>query len=249
MKELKSNPKRQAIQTLNGYSYQIWQSLLRWASLEEGEGLFLEGAEDIDLHGPSSVETIQVKEIAASGALTLRSPDVLEAIANFWQHQQQNPEVKITFRFLTTAERGSERPNPFGNVRGLDLWDRCKYPGSNLQALRDFLSGQQSLPAELRDFSNTGTDEQLHQRLLIPIEWDTGNKPQPFVENAVMRKVSGYGDRVFNLQHSESIKAIPRLLQHVFDTARQKDTRWLDATDFRQLFEEVITERVTRSEL
>ncbi len=249
MEELKSNPRRQAIHALKGYSYQIWQSLLCWVSLAEGEKLFLEGAEDIDFHGPSGIEAIQVKEIAASGSLTLRSPDVLEAIANFWQHQQQNPGETITFRFLTTAERGSERPNPFGNLSGLDLWDRCKYPGSDLQALRCFLSGQQSLSAELRDFSNTATDEQLRQRLLIPIGWDTGNKSQPFIEDMVERKVSTYGDRVFNLQHSESIKVVPCLLQHVFDTAKRKGTRCLEATDFWRIFEEAITERITKPEL
>ncbi len=249
MEELKSDPNRQAIHALQGYSYQIWQSLLRWVCLKEDERLFLEGAEDIDLHGPSGVETVQVKATDPSRTLTLRSPDILEAIANLWWHRQKNPDVKITFRFLTTAERGSERPNPFGKHKGLDLWDKCKYPGSNPQGLRDFLSGEQVLPADLRNFIKAATDEELRLQLLMPMEWDTGNQPQVYVEDAVTHKVSGYGDRIFGLQHSESIKVIPWLLRHVFDAARQKGSRWLDGTDFRRLFEEAITERIPKPEL
>ncbi len=247
MNELKSNPKRQANYTIDAYFHQIWHSLLRWIDLEEDEALFLEGAEDIDLHRSDEVSAIQVKKTLRP--LTLGSKDARDSIANFWQHKQQNPDVTVKFQFLTTAERGKERSKLFGEVKGLDLWDRCKHPGSNPKALRDFLSGQRRFPKELRDFIKTATDEQLRLELLIPFEWNTGGNPQSFVEDVVRRKVSGYGDRVFNLQHSESVKVIPRLLQHVFDTATQKDGRWLHAADFRWLFEEAITERITRPEL
>ncbi len=247
MNELKSDPKRQANYTIDAYVHQIWHSLLRWINLKEDEALFLEGAEDIDFYRSDKVEAIQIKKTLKP--LTLGSKDALESIANFWRHKRQNPGASIKFQFLTTADRGRERSKPFGELKGLDLWDNCKQQGSNPKALGDFLSRQQHLPKELRDFIKTATDEQLRLELLIPIEWNTGGNPQPFVEEAVRRKVSGYGDRVFDLQHSESVKTIPQLLQHVLDTARHKDSRWLYATDFRRLFEEAITERVTRPEL
>lgn len=119
MKELIGDPKRQAMYVLDGFSYQIWQSLLHWISLEEDEAVFLEGAEDIDHHKSDGVTMTSVK--AGAGTLTLRSKDVLETIANFWQNKHKNPTVKITLRFLSIAERGNERPNPFGNIKGLDL--------------------------------------------------------------------------------------------------------------------------------
>lgn len=108
--------------------------------------------------------------------MTLRSEDILETIANFWKHLQKNPGVKITVRFLSIAERGNERPNPFGNIKGLDLWDSCKHPGTNTQLLRNFLSAQEIFPQDLRVFISNATDGELRSRLLIPIEWDTGNK-------------------------------------------------------------------------
>lgn len=53
MNELIGDSKRQAVHTLEAYSYQVWQSLWRWLNLKESEALFLEGAEDIDFHGPN----------------------------------------------------------------------------------------------------------------------------------------------------------------------------------------------------
>ena len=248
MNQLVADKKRQAIHVLEGFSYQIWQSLFHWLSLSDGEALFLEGGEDIDRHkSDGTVETISVK--AGARTLTLRSNDILETIANFWQHRSNNPTVNITLRFLSIAERGSELPNPFGKVRGLDLWDRCKYPGTNTQQIRGFLSEQDKFPLDLRDLIRNGTDEDVRQWLLIPIVWDTGNKPHSVIKDAVERKVSSYGDRVFNLPDSESVKAIPHLLQHVFDIARQKKDRWLDPTDFRRLFQERTDVRITRYEL
>lgn len=152
MDSLSADPKRQAIPTLNGFSYQIWQSVLRWLSLREDEVIFLEGAEDIDILGPGHAETVQVKETSESGPVTLRTRDVLDAIAHFWQHSRANPDIAITFRFLTTAERGHEHPNPFGSVRDLDLWDSCKYPGKDVRLLKDFLAAQEILPQDLRAF-------------------------------------------------------------------------------------------------
>jgi hypothetical protein len=246
MNELISNPKRQANYTIDAYFHQIWHSLLRWIDLGEDEALFLEGAEDIDFYRSDDVTAIQIKKTPKP--LTLSSKDALESIANFWNHKRQNPGVTIKFQFVTTAERGMERSKPFGEVKGLDLWDSCKHQGSNPKTLKGFLSKQPRLPKNLRDFIKIATDEQLRLELLIPFEWNTGGNSQSFVEDVVRRKVSGYGDRL-NSPHSESVNAIPLLLQHVFDTARQKDSRWLYASDFRQLFQEAITERVPRPEL
>lgn len=250
MKPLESNPQRQAIPTLRGYSYQIWQSLLRWLELRENEDLFLEGAEDIDVLGPAGVaETVQIKETAESGAITLRSADVLEAINNFWEHQSKNPHTNIKFRFLTTSERGWERPKEFGKKRGLDFWDSCKREGIDNQPLRDFLFKQTALSDELREFIKDASDDDLRQKLLLRFEWDTGIKPQPFVEDVVRRKIVEYGDTVYRLPPSVSEKTISHLLRHVWEVVRRKDDRRLTREDFLTAFEEVTTERVPVHEL
>ena len=46
---LGSNKKRQAVDVLRGYIYQIWHSVHAWLGLSDEEILFLEGAEDFDI--------------------------------------------------------------------------------------------------------------------------------------------------------------------------------------------------------
>ncbi len=247
MNELISDPKRQASDTLDAYIYQIWQSLSCWISLGANEALFLEGAEDIDHHKPDGVKTIQVRR--ASKPRSLGSKDILEAIAHYWGHQKANRKITITYRFLTTAERGFEKWKPFRDVKGMDLWDQCKNPGTPTRQLRDYLSARQTLPSDLRDFIKDASDDQLREQLLNRIEWDTGNEPTTSLIKSVKREVEGYGNRALSLPHSESIKAIPQLLQHVLEIARQKGNRKLFGKDFRELFEEITNPRVSRDEL
>ncbi len=247
MGELISNRKRQAVPTLKGFTYQIWQSVLRWVSLDDTGVIFLEGAEDLDVLQPHQTETIQVKATAEN--ITLQSTAVQEAIVHYWQHQHANPNDVLYFRLLTTSERGRERGNPFGDRRGLDVWDSCKFAGSDCTALRSFLASQSYLPKDLRNFINDASDEELRQRLLTRIEWDTGAYELPYVEEAVIRCVSGYGERVFDLSQSESEKVVPHLLDYVWKTVIKENDRRLDRASFRRIFETVTNESVPKTVL
>jgi hypothetical protein len=122
---LRTDPARQATASLSGYASQIWRSVLIWLRLGDGERLYLEGAEDIDVvHGPVA-ETIQVK--ATKGNITLRSGDVVVAINNAWLNRQRNLDRPIRYRFLTTASIGMEQGDPIGlGIPGLVLWERAE---------------------------------------------------------------------------------------------------------------------------
>jgi hypothetical protein len=247
MEELISNKKRQAVPTLKGFTYQIWQSVLRWVSLDDTGVIFLEGAEDFDVLQPHHTETTQVKATAEN--ITLQSSAVQEAIVHYWQHQHANPDDVLYFRLLTTSERGRERGNPFGERRGLDVWDSCKFAGTDCSALRSFLTSQSSLPEDLRNLINSASNEEVRRRLLTRIEWDTGTKELPYVEEMVSRRVSGYGDRVFDLSQSESEKVVPHLLDHAWRTVIKENDRRLDLASFRRIFEKVISESVPKTVL
>jgi hypothetical protein len=78
-----------------------------------------------------------------------------------------------------------ERSNAFGEVTGIDHWDACKRTGTNLNSLRSFLNNLEALPEDLRNFIVNSSDEALRDQLLRPIEWDTENKAQPFVEDSI----------------------------------------------------------------
>jgi tetratricopeptide (TPR) repeat protein len=247
---LESDSARQAIPTLRGYSYQIWQSLLHWLELRENQQIYLEGAEDVDVLGPNDAEVVQVKETAESGSVTLRSEDILEAIENFWQHQKTNPGVEIYFRFLTTSDRGQERPAIIPKKRGLDIWDFCRKPKTDNKPLRKHLVAQQTtLSEDLREFIQKAKDADLRRKLLSRIEWDTGKKTQPYIEETVRRKVVEYGDRVYNLPPAESEKVTSHLLRFVWEVVRRKENRWLTKDDFLTEFQTATTSRITLHEL
>jgi hypothetical protein len=217
---LTGDPARQAVDSLKGYAYQVWQSLYRWLTLREDEILYLEGAEDLDILGPRRAETIQVKERRGSGSVTLQSEDILKAIAHFWELQARHSDLTIHFRFLTTAERGRERHAPFGDQGGLDYWDLCKRPGLDLHPLRQFLQNQDILPEALRAFIISADDATLRNQLIGRIEWDTENEPKEFIEDLITRKVIHYGQQHY-LPPSESEKVVPHLLKHVWEVICQ----------------------------
>jgi hypothetical protein len=106
---LANDPAREAVDSLCGYSYQMLRSIDAWLDLEEGQILFLEGAEDLDRIDPNAAVVEQVKDTTGSGNVTLRSANVVAALGNFWSHQERNSGAAIQFRYLTTSGIGKER--------------------------------------------------------------------------------------------------------------------------------------------
>src|SRR5262245_62322181 len=100
---LVGDKRRQATDSIRGYVYQAYQSVLAWMRLGGEEVLFLEGAEDFDVHSADEVTATKVKDTAGSGAVTLRSGDAVSAINNLWRHKQNTQGKTIRLRFLTNA--------------------------------------------------------------------------------------------------------------------------------------------------
>src|SRR5215213_9694514 len=246
---LQSDPKRQAMPSLRGFEYQIWQSVLQWVTLKPEQVLFLEGAEDFDLVSSGHAETVQVKDTAASGTVTLNSLAVIEAIVHFWEHHINNPSHVVLFRFLTSSCRGMERSNSFGGVRGLDHWDHCKHPDSTLAELRAFLLTKDGLPPGLTDFISNASASELRERLIRRITWDTGQGDHATIKEVIRRRVIGIGANLFSVPPYEAEKVVPHLFTHAFEVARDKSARRLDVTDFLELLQTHSTIRIGRSAL
>jgi hypothetical protein len=233
---LDGDSKRQAIHSLKGYAYQIWQSLYEWVSLDEGQSLCLEGAEDIDIMGPGIAETVQVKDIKQSGSVTLNSAEVLKAISHFWDHKKNNSGIQIRYRFLTTAERGKEQLSPFGEKKGLDYWDDCKHKETDLAILKEFLLTKDALSTDLRAFIQETDDDTLRSELISSIQWDTGNPERPYLEELIKTKLVHHGYRL-QIPPSESVKVLDALLKIVFEKASGESNRELTFPDFLIHFE------------
>jgi hypothetical protein len=109
-----SKPHRDAFATIAGFVYQVDVTILAWLNLQDKEVLELERGEDLDLIqqklGIEDVESRVLEQVKRrSGTLTLRTPDALEALANFCEHRSSNPLIRLSFRFVTTMQAGTEQ--------------------------------------------------------------------------------------------------------------------------------------------
>ncbi|MEK6301824.1 MAG: hypothetical protein AABO41_14025 [Acidobacteriota bacterium] len=245
---LRASPKRQAVPTLRGYAYQAWQSVLTWMTLTESETLFLEGAEDLDVVFGENAVTVQIKETARSRTLTLNSSDVAQAIAHFWEHCKKNPDRRISFHLISTSSRSREQGDPFGGERGLDLWDRCKRAGVDLSALRAFLSSSARLPDDLCEFIAKAPDEEVRKGLISRIRWETGGQPQEDVEELIRERLIAWGHRQ-QLLPDECLAVLPHMYLRIWEVIVREENRSLRISDFATLFQDVTTDRESKSEL
>jgi tetratricopeptide (TPR) repeat protein len=244
-----TNPKRQASDSIRAYEYQIWQSVLRWVTLKPGEILFLEKAEDFDVINERGAETIQVKDTARSGSITLNTASVIEAISNFWNHQLKNPNYFVRFKFITTSPRGTEKLNPFNGIKGLDYWDQCKGINTDLEPLREFLINNTALPEELRRYISSSSDEDFRSNIICRIEWASDQGDHESIKEAIKKRVIAYGMDTHSLQPAESEKVIPHLFTYVLKVIREREHRQLTLADFGIVFEEHTTRRLTHQEI
>jgi tetratricopeptide (TPR) repeat protein len=247
-KGLINDPKREATSSMRGYVYQAYQSVFAWMRLAEHEVLYLEGAEDFDVHEADKVTATQVKDTAASGTLTLRSPDVVEAINNFWGHKQRNPDKTITFRFLSTALPGQEKGVSFGSIgKGLEYWASvARDEQIAITPLREFLL---DLPLHdpLKEFLRESDDITIRHQLIRGINWDTGSKPIDALVPSIKDQLVVHGDRKgVDSYHSE--KVLDTLLRRVAELLTSKGERRLSYADFCRAFDEATLELMPRGE-
>jgi tetratricopeptide (TPR) repeat protein len=243
-----NDPKREATSSIRGYVYQAYQSIFAWMRLAEHEVLYLERAEDFDVHEADKVTATQVKDTAASGTLTLRSADVVEAINNFWGHKQRNPDKTVTLRFLTTALPGQEKGVYFGSVgKGLEYWGSiARGEQIPLTPLREFLLDL-ALHKPLIDFLRESDDITIRHQFIRCIHWDTGSKPIEALVASIRDQLVIHGDRRgVDSYHSE--KVLDTLLRRVAELLTSKGERRLSYADFCRAFDEAIMELMPRGE-
>lgn len=92
---------RQAVPSLRGYAYQLYQSLAAWLSLNSDEALLLEVAEDFAILARGALNGTQVKDTAASGSVTLRSKSVCDALQSVCA---SNRQIHIRLSISTTSQ-------------------------------------------------------------------------------------------------------------------------------------------------
>ena len=245
---LEHDKTREATPTIRGYAYQAYQSVLAWMRLSEGEVLYLEAAEDFDLQQLGADVVTQVKDTAGSGSITLRSSDAIDAINNYWNHKQLNPDRQIVFRFLTTSITGQEKGVTFGEVKkGIAYWMlAARDEGLPIKPLRDFLADL-PLDKSLKVFLRTGDDRSIREDLILRIHWDTDSKPTEGLIADIEERLINHGDRI-GVDSVHSRKALDSFLRKIIALLSTDKDRHLTYADFCVAFDEITMESMPRGE-
>lgn len=242
----KTDPKRDATDSIRGYVYQAYQSVLAWMQLKENEILVLEGSEDFDIHSGSSVTTTQVKDVSIN--LTLRSQAVVDSLNNYWSCHERNPDFDIVLHFLTTAEAGQEQGSPFGpGQKGLEYWQSAESDQIDIEPIRVFLLKLELNPS-LKSFIQTATDDELREKLIRLIKWDLGNRPWKALQYIIEDKLKIHGLKLHINSHY-SCQALPQLLKKVADLLSTKGTKELRYGDFLSCFDDATTLSIPRGKM
>ena len=168
----KGNEAREAIESLKGYVYQILQSALAWIDLEPEEFLFLEVAEDYSLVAENVLNAVQVKETQRN--VTINSDDIVASIDSFVELREQNPQLHVKLRHLTTSKIGLEKSSKhrIGNIPLLDSWRRLAKTG-DLTPLRSIL-GDSKLSLQTKKYIEGLDDIEFREGFLKRIYFDCG---------------------------------------------------------------------------
>ena len=217
---------RQAIHAIRGYEYQILAAALAWVDLEENGLIYLEVAEDYAHVIGGNIEAVQVKATRGSGAVTLNTPAVRDAIESLVHLVARNPAREVHLRFLTTAPIGLERSpdDRPGELPGLEYWQRARADREDVGPLRELLE-RESSPAVVRNFCRGRTDEQLVSDLIRRVTWDCDRPETTTLRRELEERVSLFLRKEFGVPLQEALPFADVLASHVLRRSALQDAR------------------------
>lgn len=232
--------KRQAISSLRGYIYQIYQSLNAWITIEEDQILLLEVAEDFAVLAKNALKGVQVKDTASTGSVTLKTDSVADTIKSLWQFQQANTDKDVSITYLTTSEIGKEQKTTFpDNQNGLTYWRIAAREGADVEPIRQVLS-ELGLPSELLDFINTATPDELREKILRKITWACGEKDIETLRQTILDRLVYFGNRL-GFTATDSEKAHDLLVVEILEKIIDETSRQLSKADLLRFFEKAVS--------
>ena len=235
---LHGDPKREAVATIEAYDYQIWRTLEQWLKLGPDDQLYLEGAEDFDVCGPSQSHANQVKYSPTD--ISLASKDVQGAIHNYWKLVQDNANVPgLKLRFLTRGGVRLERPSRFGGRKGLDVWASAA-AGNDEDALllaKELPKLLKLQGSDVAAFLVDASPSALRERLFTRIDWVVSEPHIDQTIEIVERMILKYGQSL-GYPADRALMAVGHLVRHCYKTVRlvPLELRSLTRLDLRDQF-------------
>lgn len=241
---------RQAVDSLRGYTYQLLASALAWVDLEERDRLYMEVAEDYAIMA-QGLSAVQVKDTAASGSVTLNSPNIREAIRSFVDLVTRNPGVPIELRYLTTSTIGIEKTvaDRPGGIAGLEYWRKAA-AGSDVSPIRAILDNEE-FPATVRAFVQARDDAQLRHDLLQKIHWDCGAPDFQTLREELQDRLIVIGRKHFNLAAQDARRLADVLAHRVLrkSVLKKPEERVLKLAELYEILGDAAEVAVPRSAL
>lgn len=225
---------RQAVDSLRGYVYQIYQSLASWIGIKEDEVLLLEVAEDFAVLAEGALTATQVKDTGAS--VTLRTKSISDTIKAFWDFQEANPDKNVYLNYLTTSNIGKERGLTFpDNHSGLTYWRVAAREGADVEPLRQALLTLR-LQSKIKGFIKSATPEQLQDKLLRRIKWICGTEDIKVLEKTILDQLICRGEEQ-HLTASDAERVRDSLVAEILRVIVNNSNRRLNRADFLRVFD------------
>jgi len=227
---------REAIDSLRGYVYQIYQSALAWTEIEEDGFLFLEVAEDFAVVAENALKAVQVKETA--GRVTINSEDIITSIDSFVELRDKNPNLNVSLRHLTTSTIGKEKKaeHRIGDSPTLITWRKLAKTG-DLSDLRKILENSR-LSKKTKDFIRGLNDTELREKFLKKIHFDCGALGSRFLARQLNSRVSNLVIERGGV-HSQAANCTANLLLSLLQlsTNKNRDERVVDRNELEEHLE------------
>lgn len=241
---------RDAWATIRGYIYQVDQTIQSWFDVPTLGALELERGEDIDVvigafdsSGEEQFRRLeQVKYL--NRKVTLRNPQILEALSSFYEHFTHNQDVDLHFAFVTNAEPAVERPSPIPRGRpALSVWQELwegtlptRTQNPVLRGIRALLASA-SRPEPLRKetwelfkkFITDAADDELME-FIRRVEWRTHSASANDISAHIQRQLVSR----FAVAPEDAQSLYHRLFVYVIRLLSQKGLKRLTAASLVQ---------------
>jgi len=244
---LVGDPRRKANATIAAFDYQLWQTLLAWSRLKEGEVLYVEGAEDYDIVQDEAAHVTQVK--ASLAPLSMASEEIAKAIHDYWTLVEANPDHTIHYVFISQAGIACEKARQRDSLEPLlRVWIRgARLDNDGADIVRQILS-HKACSASLAKFLSQASSDEIQSKLIRRITWQMESLNSDDCRRRVDDVLVILGEKL-GVGPREAKTCSSRLYQQVMLAARDKNAAPLSRRGFLEAFEEATQPTITRVEL
>lgn len=243
---------RDAWATIAGFVYQVLRTVDRWIDLEEGSALLCEYGEDIyeetRAFGDMLDGNIQLEQIKhrSTDRITLRSPAVVEALANFAHYLDEAPAANLRFSFFTNAEVGTESGQEFPDgLPGILAWKAIRDGTLNSVQRKDALAAIKGLYASVscppgltrrkqifQAFVSRVTNDKALAEMIQLVEWSVSSVDLQVYLDRIPRKLTE-AHLVGDMLAAQQLFYV--LFFHVFHLLSQRGIKRLEKRELEAL--------------